>query len=50
MTIQYEELESEKDDSPGRLENVWTRSDKLMLVFGVLVNLGDGVEFYLPGS
>jgi len=28
----------------------WTTLDKLLLVFGVVVNLGDGVEIYLPGS
>jgi len=28
----------------------WTKLDKLLLVFGVVVNLGDGVEIYLPGS
>ena len=28
----------------------WTRMDKLLLVFGVVINLGDGVEIYLPGS
>ena len=28
----------------------WTRLDKLLLIFGVLVNFGDGVEIYLPGS
>ena len=27
----------------------WTRMDKLLLVFGVLMNIGDGVEMYLPG-
>ena len=27
----------------------WTRMDKLLLAFGILVNLGDGVEIYLPG-
>ena len=31
-------------------EKSWTRMDKLLLVFGVVVNLGDGVEIYLPGS
>ena len=31
-------------------EKSWTRMDKLLLVFGVVVNLGDGAEIYLPGS
>ena len=31
-------------------EKSWTRLDKLLLVFGVVINLGDGVEIYLPGS
>ena len=30
-------------------EKLWTRMDKLLLIFGVVVNLGDGVEIYLPG-
>ena len=37
-------------DSLVKLEESWTRMDKLLLVFGVVVNLGDGVEIYLPGS
>ena len=27
----------------------WTRKDKLLLVFCILINMGDGVEMYLPG-
>ena len=37
-------------DSLVKREESWTRMDKLLLVFGVVVNLGDGVEIYLPGS
>jgi len=37
-------------DSLVKLEESWTRMDRLLLVFGVVVNLGDGVEIYLPGS
>ena len=36
-------------DSLVKQEESWTRMDKLLLVFGVVVNLGDGVEIYLPG-
>jgi len=36
-------------DSLVKREESWTRMDKLLLVFGVVVNLGDGVEIYLPG-
>ena len=36
-------------DSLVKLEESWTRMDRLLLVFGVVVNLGDGVEIYLPG-
>ena len=36
-------------DSLVNREESWTRMDKLLLVFGVVVNLGDGVEIYLPG-
>jgi hypothetical protein len=28
----------------------WTKTDKILLIFGVLINVGDGVEMYLPGS
>ena len=31
-------------------EKSWTRMDKLLLVLAVVINLGDGVEIYLPGS
>ena len=31
-------------------ETTWTRMDKLLLVFASVVNLGDGIEIYLPGS
>ena len=27
----------------------WTKKDKLLLVFCILMNMGDGVEMYLPG-
>ena len=27
----------------------WTRMDKLLLVFSIVMNVGDGVEMYLPG-
>ena len=37
-------------DSLVKQEESWTRMDKLLLVFGVVVNLGDGAEIYLPGS
>lgn len=30
-------------------EKLWTRSDKIMLTFAVLLNFGDGIEMYLPG-
>ena len=28
----------------------WTKMDLLLLVFGSLIHLGDGVEIYLPGK
>ena len=27
----------------------WTRKDKLLMVCCILINMGDGVEMYLPG-
>ena len=46
--LQIDEDNTEKTIS-GKLQNSWTKLDKLLLVFGILVNLGDGVELYLPG-
>ena len=47
------ELEHDSGDETDVLverEKYWTTKDKLLLVFGVVVNFGDGVEIYLPGS
>ena len=49
------EFEFEPDTGPEtdplvHRERPWTKMDKLLLTFGVVVNLGDGVEIYLPGS
>ena len=32
-----------------RPHNSWTKMDKLLMVFGTIVHIGDGVEIYLPG-
>ena len=52
MVIESETLHDEEAEEKhlGRLRNSWEKLDKLLLVFGCLVNLGDGVEVYLPGS
>ena len=31
-------------------QRIWTRMDKILAVFGGLINLGHGVEMYLPGT
>ena len=31
-------------------EKSWTKTDKILLVFGAMMYFGDGVETYLPGS
>ena len=40
---------TEDERPPGRLQSSWQKLDKLLLVFGILINFGDGVEVYLPG-
>ena len=37
------------DDTEVERKPFWTRTDKLLAVFGALINLGHGVETYLPG-
>ena len=42
--------DSNREDTNLIGKNSWTTMDKILLLFGVLINLGDGVEIYLPGS
>ena len=42
--------EDKEQTSLIKQEQSWTRMEKILLVFGVLMNLGDGVEIYLPGA
>ena len=44
------DVEDKEQTSLIKQEQSWTRMEKLLLVFGVLMNLGDGVEIYLPGA
>ena len=48
--FEFEPDTGHETDSLVRRERPWTKMDKLLLTFGVVVNLGDGVEIYLPGS
>ena len=51
--VNSDTLHDEEDKEQTSLikqEQSWTRMEKILLVFGVLMNLGDGVEIYLPGA
>ena len=51
--VNSETLHDEEDKEQTSLikqEQSWTRMEKILLLFGVLMNLGDGVEIYLPGA
>ena len=45
-----ENIEESEETRLVRPYNSWTKMDKLLMVFGFLVHIGDGVEVYLPGS
>ena len=47
--IAHEENTATEETHLVRSQNPWLRMDKLLLVFSILVGLGDGVEIYLPG-
>ena len=49
VDLMLEHKDGNETDPLIEREKSWTRLDKLLLVFGVVINLGDGVEIYLPG-
>ena len=40
---------SEQSDLLQKTKDTWTKTDWILLLFGLLINIGDGIEIYLPG-
>ncbi|XP_063687909.1 benzoate transport protein-like [Bolinopsis microptera] len=49
LQIQPGEISYKEETPLIEQQQSWTRMDKLLLVFSIVMNLGDGVEMYLPG-
>ena len=48
--LHEDNTEDYEDTSLVKPHNPWSKMDKLLMAFGFLVHIGDGVEIYLPGS
>ena len=44
-----ENLSEQSDLLQIKTKDTWTKTDWILLLFGLLIYIGDGIEIYLPG-